>query len=288
MASSSPWFWVDAASLLASSLSGLGSAWLLVQMHRSPRVGPWKLVGRQLWHICVANLMFAVFTAPYFVLAILAVEGIYVVEGSSSQGSLCDVLGLLYAMGLKTSVLMESHMALYFVAAVHQSVLLMSFLTGSLRLVWLLSLFLCVVELASGDVEYILRTDHGTVCAPSSKKGVFLVTTIFASFCLCLICYVFCAVRVRVSGEAIQVQVWRRAQCYPLAALLTFGPEVIANFCARRTLAIVLVGQLFLCSNGALNTVVYAVQRRYMVHLETSRYESFGTLMLPSDGCASL
>jgi len=269
--------------MLATCFSGLMCSWLLVSFCRLQGQDRWKLVGRQLWHIAAADLWFAVFTAPYFMFALLLRADVKIVQDDLVGMATCGILGILYSGGIKTSIMLECHMALYFLSAVHHWQRLLLVLSRSLYVVWTFGFAFSLMEVLTGDVSYYLHTDHGFECAPSSQRGVFFICITAVSFCCCIACHMMCWLKVGVTGEALQAQVWCRAQLYPLVAIASYGPELLACLGGvRRSWPMVLLSQTLLCLNGALNTGAYVLQTRSPLNVE-SRYESLADLLLPGD-----
>lgn len=273
----------DISSVLATFASGFSCCWLLHNLRGLQTEDKLKLVNRQLWHIAIADLWFALFTLPFFIIAGVTYAGVTMGAEVGIGGlSVCKALGILYGIGIKTSIIVEAHMALYFVAAVYRLQKVLTRLAQSLPWTWLLAAILCAAEMFTGEITYGMHTDHGYVCAPTSHQGFIFILTISISFCACLICGIICGFRVQASGEAVQARIWRRARYYPLVALVTFGPELLAMTGALpRTDVTVLISQTLLCLNGAFNTAVYVLQSRNAIHLSSSRYESLGDLMMP-------
>lgn len=256
-----------------------------MKMRHSHDADPPKFVERQLWHLAVADLFYAIFSIPYCLQSVLGAQLAHDMDPSTIGAYIvCDGVGVLYSAGLNTSILVTAHLALGFAAAVSHQSRLLDVLRRSLPLLWLVGISLAVVAIFVGGATRSQHTWHHYSCYRSNEGIAFISTVLGAiSFVWCIACSIFCSVRVRSSGEALVARGWRRAQLYPAVVLVTFGPLLlVATGLLPNAAEVIIACTTVVCLNGFFNTLVYIIQRRSALRTE-SRYVSIGDLLLPED-----
>eukprot|EP00928_Gymnodinium_smaydae_P056502 TRINITY_DN39874_c0_g1_i1.p1 TRINITY_DN39874_c0_g1~~TRINITY_DN39874_c0_g1_i1.p1 ORF type:complete len:320 (+),score=18.75 TRINITY_DN39874_c0_g1_i1:109-1068(+) len=275
---------VAAFCLAAACISGAACVWQLLKMRRVQGDCP-KFVECQLWHLAVADLVFAVFSVPYCIASLVQPD--WIREGSWEELVFCDALGGLYSTGLNTSILVSCHLAFGFAAAVSQRSGILSILRKSLPWLWLVGALLAALGLAIGETWIRRHRNHVAVhysCYYSNEGSTFVSIVVGAiSFLWCMTCYIICFAFVRSAAEACKARGWRRARLYPAVVIATFGPQMLAQFGLVPVTALFSIACTTLLSlNGFFNTLVYAVQVRFALRTE-SRYVSIGDLLIPED-----
>lgn len=109
---------------------------------------------------------------------------------------------------------------------------------------------------------------------------------------LCFLAYVASVVKVRHAGTAIRDRVQKRAGLYPVVALVAYGPNCFKGLSRHSPFQTQKYLHLFALTayqlNGLMNTVVYALQSRYVKrmrarsagqHIQTGRQGASGSLL---------
>lgn len=254
--------------LIASSLSFAASVCLLYWLKGVKEVNRQKLMWRQLWHISVADLVFGLFAIPELLIMLLSRND--VLSAGPNQKILensCVVVALAYSVGLNTSAIFETHLAMSFTAAIFRWPRVLNCLRSTLILIWPLG---CVVSLVETYLEqYSWRAGMGCVCTTSDIT--FTIVYGSCSF-VALTSYVFCLAKMCIASHtvnhAVVHRVWNRVSFYILASLVCNLPSAIrvsSDFNIFQTKpAMTQLADVLLCCNGFANAVVYALQSRYV------------------------
>eukprot|EP00927_Polykrikos_kofoidii_P017787 TRINITY_DN18138_c0_g3_i1.p1 TRINITY_DN18138_c0_g3~~TRINITY_DN18138_c0_g3_i1.p1 ORF type:complete len:436 (-),score=28.14 TRINITY_DN18138_c0_g3_i1:18-1325(-) len=254
--------WLLLMPVLTTLLSLIASWRLLVYLQQLKSRDRKKMFCRQIWHLCVADIIFCVFLGSYIVVNVLVGQGYIILN--SFWCIWCSACTLLYSIGWDTAILVESHIAISFLAAMLRSPWGLKFLNALLGKLWVVGLCLAV-----GDVWAATAGSLSNCPGYPDYVGTVLIAVCVAT---CLVCYVLSAVAACVqAGQAVRGRVWNRAQWYVVVALFCFGPAMYRELTWHSASDIefmVQVGtQVAGSLNGLLNVLVYACQSRHLKKL---------------------
>jgi hypothetical protein len=225
-------------------------------------------MGRQLWHIAVADLVFHTFAIAELVMKLLATTNMLVAGANTSTWTnSCILVDGAYSIGLCTSSILETHLAMSFTATIFRWPRVLNFLRRTLLLVWLLG---CLVSLVETYSEHYSWAD-GAGCRDDGSDITFTLLYAMCTF-LSLISYVACLAKVCIAshtvGHAVAQRVWDRVSFYILASLvcnLLWAIRISSEHnIVHTTRALNFLAMVLVCTNGLANTLVYALQSRYV------------------------
>lgn len=269
-----------------SVISAVASATLLSWLAAVGEPHRRKLMARQLWHLAVADLLFAVSMIILFVFEFFAgAYGWSKVSGAWEDGfsGFCVVSNYAISVGVSVSAIIEAHMSLALVAGVYRSDIAMRLLRISLVCAWPFCLVLSIVNM------YLLNMSWAKgICDTKHVHVVYNTVTVVC----CLISvtsYVFCLFRVvgaESNGLHVVKKVWSRVHYYLVAWLICILPETLRLLARGSDLAYAKeVTESLLALNGAANTIVYVIQSNYVRRLAMrSRSEIVGRRRPNFDG----
>lgn len=250
-------------------VSGVCSAFLLCRLRRVHRARKSRLLIRQLQHLAAGNLLNTFWGVLYMALNLSAMEFEGLQHMSPNAGlAICVVTNYLQDMGSWTSLLVECHMAVAFAASIYGASWVLEAASAVLVYVWVVGPLAAVVEMGLTGQAWDKKAHEDGVACLVYRDDYFFSIFILLGVIVCFSCYIASIVSISGAGQAVQRSVWRRAQLYPLVALITYMPFVFNNFFPINTepaadWMLLVVNSLFL-SNGLLNFSVYAFQSKYL------------------------
>lgn len=261
--------------LSCASLSIIASSCLLYWLCTVQQAHRQKLMCRQLWHLTIADLVFCVFSACYFVFWLVAQQRDDLASSHSTKmDNACLFMTFAYNIGFDTSVIMEAHLALSFTAAIYRWPLVLQGLSWLLWLAWPLGIMVAVTETWVVGVYW----DGDSGCSPH-HEDIYLIGLQMVCVGIAVTCYFLsfaktCSAR-HTSPNAVQVRVWRRVHTYLLAWLFCDLPEFTTLFSSDLTKESSAVYPLIALSlfnlNPLANVLVYAYQSKYVHRIEANR-----------------
>lgn len=251
-------------NLLAIWVSSAASICLLCWLGSAQPKHKNKLMGRQLWHMAVADLAFGVFASMTFAMELLALYKVQLPFGMSNLNGICRSSAWAYSLGIETSALIETHLAVSLAASVYRCPRMLKYLRLGLVLVWPLGGAAAFLEVYDDDIRWF--DDHG--CKRSNPDFVFISSQV-TFVVISLASYIICLVRMcGSSSRAVHDRVLGRVHYYLLAWFICCGPDLIRISSPSNVmqalpgfhcLALVLFNL-----NGFFNTLVYACHSRYI------------------------
>eukprot|EP00927_Polykrikos_kofoidii_P017785 TRINITY_DN18138_c0_g1_i1.p1 TRINITY_DN18138_c0_g1~~TRINITY_DN18138_c0_g1_i1.p1 ORF type:complete len:480 (-),score=41.26 TRINITY_DN18138_c0_g1_i1:26-1345(-) len=260
--------WLGLLPVLSLLLSFIASGRLLVYLQQLNGRDKKKMFCRQMWHLCVVDLMFCVSLGMYILVDVLSEKG-YIVS-NSFWCIWWQVCSLGYSFGLDTAILLESHIAMSCLAAMLRSSRVLKSLNAVLGKLWVVGLCLGV-----GDVW---QSTAGGLDTCVFKRDIVAVLLITVCFTICTLSYVLSAVAACVqAGQAVRWRVWSRGQWYVVVALFCFGPLMYRQFVGSAhshfsANAWTIVARVAASLNGLLNVLVYACQSGQLKKLANRRF----------------
>lgn len=260
---------------VAACISGVAAAFLLSGLRRLPADRKKKLLPRQLWHLALADLSYAIVECLSIFLD-MAVQAGW--EGPSQtwlKSGLCEASYFAYLVCLLASLMVECHIALSFVASIFKNTRALLALNRGLLFAWPLA---GVSALGSGlfglgDMHW--GTSGEFACVSLGGEDWIRSVSLWLAIVTCFVCYVISACRVRTAGEAVQASVFRRMRNYLLVALVFTLPSAVfgfkhgyvLNFDEKANHVGYIISETMLNFKGLLNFAVYALQSRYASQL---------------------
>eukprot|EP00927_Polykrikos_kofoidii_P017786 TRINITY_DN18138_c0_g2_i1.p1 TRINITY_DN18138_c0_g2~~TRINITY_DN18138_c0_g2_i1.p1 ORF type:complete len:438 (-),score=44.97 TRINITY_DN18138_c0_g2_i1:40-1353(-) len=259
--------WLGLVPDLTLLLSLIASWRLLLYLQRLKSRDKNKMFCRQMWHLCVVDIIFCVFLGMYILVDVLSEKGYIVLN--SFWCIWWNACSWGYSFGWDTAILVESHIAISFLAAMLRSSWGLKFLNAVLGKLWMVGLCLGLAD--------VWQSTEGGLDSCASKRDIIGVVLIAVCVATCLVCYVLSALAACVqAGQAVRGRVWSRAQWYVVVALFCFGPPTYRQFAGSSELFFSsnkwTIGTRVAASlNGLLNVLVYACQSRKLKKLANRR-----------------
>lgn len=263
-------------TIVCSLASCVASAVLLSWVSRLDKSLSLKLMARQLWHLAISDILYAVFNITWFSLDLLSLA-INLDFADTDVLSKACYFGMGANVPLMVSVVIEVHLALSMAASVFHASGVLKVLSMTLPVVWLLGVVLGVPVMVIGHGYWNL-TEHE--CDTKILKGEYMK----AFFCgaglvICGVLYLVVFLRVRRhSGQSVQARIFRRTRMFIVAAVVSWIPFVVYVAVSQSNGdSIASLNQVFynichacLHSNGLFNALVYArkssVARQFYQH----------------------
>lgn len=242
---------------VASLFSFVASLLLLVWLWRLRESTARRLMARQLWHLAVADLLSSAMLIPWYVFALLQASG------NEHNGALICPFGHANNIPFMTSVFLEVHIALATIATIFHNSRALRALSRSLPFIWALGFIVGGAVVALGEI--FLPEDDGVLCDKYDMEGEKLKAVIMAvALVVCIATYAIGMGSVgNRHGGGVAARVWRHANLFIVAALVTWVPFVIFSLWwtfSDNTNGVstwYYLTRVFLESNGSFNALVY-------------------------------
>lgn len=268
--------------LIAAVVSAVFTSVLLWRLTRLPLACRKRLLVRQLRHLAVANLVFAVAASMELVVEVVVSQmrpDAQLGLSMAVKRGWCIFIMLLENVGSDVSILLECHLAMAFSASICSGVKTLEALDFSLTYAtWPLGVTLAFVETALLLHKIEWRPDifgpdfnspNGTACGCDMTDVIWLAV-VSSGVTLCILNYVVSSVRVMQSGHLVQRHVWTRARLYVAVAIITIGPSAIHECIIKQidTDDVVsewssLISATLYNLHGMMNAVLYAMHCKY-------------------------
>lgn len=253
------------APIAASFSSVVVSALLIRHMRQLPACNFIKLLFRQLMHLAVAILVDKL-TEILAIVADLAVFAGWRPPSWETEtlDTICVVILSSNQVGIVASLLIESHIALAFAAAMFKNVSALRWLGRWLRMIWPLAILLACTCPFLTHTYWAL--DEGYAC--EIETDWLGIIAMLVTFVVCIVSYAISSSRSCKAGWHVQKLVWQRTQSYLLVAMLVTLPYSAYNVYLltdpeeRWDLILYAVAETLLDLNGVFYFIIYMLQNR--------------------------
>jgi len=255
-----PWY-AEPLTFVVSSLTSLISSCLMLWwLHGVRPVHQRKLIRRQLWHLVVADIIFAASACVWGIFGLLATFSVV----ASNNLPTCVGVAWITGLGGFASMLVELHLAVSCVAATGRMYSVLHCLDRMLRFVWLASPVIAVLEIWQAD---LVIDKTAQVCARRHPDYVYVsVMGVSVSLIMLLNLVGLSMVHMKM-GFAVQHRERARVQVLVCVWVVCSLPNLIrcVTMSADKRLTVgELVVKALLNLNGFANTLAYAIPNSYL------------------------
>jgi len=232
-----------------------------------------KLMGMQLWHLAVADLVFSLLAIPLFVLQFFGVNNVLHIGRLHGIGmdAVCFAFDALIDAGLFTSCIVTVHLSVTLLAVMTRVPVALAILRRLLPTTWLIGLCLSTYESYRVQVYW----SGGCWIHHADTTGVYVE---LACFAVSLTVYVLCVIQLVCClkvGHHVERKVWSRVHFFIVAWFICNLPRVLLIVASyfdflqyyRSYPPYTIVATCLLNLNGAANCLVYGFQGGYMERL---------------------